>query len=91
MATQAQIAGALGLDTSTVNKILTGRSGEPGIKFRQSTVERVKRTAKRLGYRRKPSKVDLRNAIRTALRTAQADGPALIHEEDVRRLRRLIG
>lgn len=47
-ATQVEIARQVGLDVSSVNKILNRRSGAV---FKQATVEKVFRVAKRLGYR----------------------------------------
>jgi len=47
-ATQVEIARRLGLDVSSVNKILNRRSGAV---FKPATVEKVFRMAKRLGYR----------------------------------------
>jgi len=47
-ATQVEIARQVGLDVSSVNKILNRR---PGVVFKQATVEKVFRVAKRLGYR----------------------------------------
>lgn len=47
MATQVQIARKLGLDVSTVNKIL---HQVPGLKWKPETVEAVFRTARELGY-----------------------------------------
>jgi transcriptional regulator with XRE-family HTH domain len=47
-ATQVEIARRVGLDVSSVNKILNRRSGAV---FKQATVEKVFRVAKRLGYR----------------------------------------
>jgi transcriptional regulator with XRE-family HTH domain len=46
-ATQVEIARRVGLDVSSVNKILNRRSGAV---FKQATVEKVFRMAKRLGY-----------------------------------------
>jgi hypothetical protein len=46
-ATQVEIARRVGLDVSSVNKILNRRSGSV---FKQATVEKVFRVAKRLGY-----------------------------------------
>jgi transcriptional regulator with XRE-family HTH domain len=46
-ATQVEIARRVGLDVSSVNKILNRR---PGPVFKQATVEKVFRVAKRLGY-----------------------------------------
>src|SRR5688572_30606842 len=46
-ATQVEIARQVGLDVSSVNKILNRR---PGAVFKQTTVEKVFRVAKRLGY-----------------------------------------
>lgn len=47
-ATQVEIARQVGLDVSSVNKILNRRSGAV---FKQATVDKVFRVAKRLGYR----------------------------------------
>jgi hypothetical protein len=47
-ATQAEIARQVGLDVSSVNKILNRRSGPV---FKQATVEKVFRVARRLGFR----------------------------------------
>jgi hypothetical protein len=47
-ATQVEIARRVGLDVSSVNKILNRRSGAV---FKKATVEKVFRVAKRLGYR----------------------------------------
>src|SRR5262245_23108531 len=47
MVTQGEIARRLGLDVSSVNKILNKR---PGPVFRKDTIRRVFRTAKELGY-----------------------------------------
>ncbi len=47
-ATQVEIARQVGLDVSSVNKILNRRSGPV---FKQATVEKVFRVAKRLGFR----------------------------------------
>jgi hypothetical protein len=47
-ATQTEIARQVGLDVSSVNKILNRRSGAV---FKQATVEKVFRVAKRLGFR----------------------------------------
>jgi len=47
-ATQVEIARRVGLDVSSVNKILNRRSGAT---FKPATVEKVFRMAKRLGYR----------------------------------------
>jgi transcriptional regulator with XRE-family HTH domain len=46
-ATQTEIARRVGLDVSTVNKILNRRSGPV---FKQTTVAKVFRVAKQLGY-----------------------------------------
>jgi transcriptional regulator with XRE-family HTH domain len=46
-ATQAEVARRVGLDVSSVNKILNRR---PGHVFKKSTVEKVFRAAKELGY-----------------------------------------
>jgi transcriptional regulator with XRE-family HTH domain len=46
-ATQVEIARQVGLDVSSVNKILNRRSGAV---FKQATVEKVFRVAKRLGF-----------------------------------------
>jgi len=48
MATQIDIARHVGLDVSSVNKILHQK---PGSKFREATVDQVFRAAKKLGYR----------------------------------------
>lgn len=45
--TQVEIAARVGLDVSSVNKILNGMRGA---KFREETVARVLRTARRMGY-----------------------------------------
>jgi hypothetical protein len=59
--TQAEIAKRVGLDVSSVNKILSGLSR--GV-FKATTVARVKKAAKRLGYDfTKPSKGTLVNAL----------------------------
>ena len=47
MVTQQQIAETLGLDVSSVNKILNGVRGP---KFRDKTIRRVFSTARLLGY-----------------------------------------
>ena len=47
-ATQVEIAREVGLDVSSVNKILNRR---PRAVFKQATVDRVFRVAKKLGYR----------------------------------------
>jgi hypothetical protein len=47
-ATQVEIARQVGLDVSSVNKILNRRAGAI---FKQTTVDKVFRVAKRLGYR----------------------------------------
>ena len=47
-ATQVEIAREVGLDVSSVNKILNRRSGAV---FKQATVDKVFRVAKRMGYR----------------------------------------
>jgi hypothetical protein len=47
VATQVEIARRVGLDVSSVNKILNRR---PGATFNPATVEKVFRVAKRLGY-----------------------------------------
>jgi transcriptional regulator with XRE-family HTH domain len=47
MVTQGEIARRLGLDVSSVNKILNKR---PGPVFRKETIKRVFKTAKELGY-----------------------------------------
>jgi hypothetical protein len=47
MVTQSQIARQVGLDVSSVNKILNGR---PGVVFRKETVRKVIKVARRLGY-----------------------------------------
>src|SRR5215831_10791620 len=47
-ATQVEIARQVGLDVSSVNKILNRRSGPV---FKKATVEKVFRVAKRLGFR----------------------------------------
>jgi hypothetical protein len=47
-ATQVEIARQVGLDVSSVNKILNRRAGAV---FKQATVDKVFRVAKRLGYR----------------------------------------
>jgi hypothetical protein len=47
-ATQVEIARQVGLDVSSVNKILNRRSGAV---FKRATVEKVLRVAKRLGFR----------------------------------------
>ena len=46
-ASQVEIARRVGLDVSSVNKILNRR---PGAVFKQATVEKVFRVAQRLGY-----------------------------------------
>ena len=48
MATQGDIARHLGLDVSSVNKILHHK---PGAKFRKATVDQVFRAARKLGFR----------------------------------------
>jgi len=48
MATQGDIAKHLGLDVSSVNKILHHK---PGAKFRKATVDQVFRAARKLGFR----------------------------------------
>jgi hypothetical protein len=47
MVTQVELARTLGLDVSTVNKILNRR---PGFRFRKETIRQVFQMAKRLGY-----------------------------------------
>ena len=47
MVTQVELARTLGLDVSTVNKILNRR---PGFRFRKETIRQVFHMAKRLGY-----------------------------------------
>jgi hypothetical protein len=47
-ATQVEIARQVGLDVSSVNKILNRRAGAV---FKQATVDKVFRVAKKLGYR----------------------------------------
>jgi len=47
MVTQVELARTLGLDVSTVNKILNRR---PGFRFRKETVRQVFHMAKRLGF-----------------------------------------
>lgn len=47
MVTQVEIARRVGLDVSSVNKILNQAAGPV---FRKETIERVFRVAKRLGY-----------------------------------------
>jgi len=47
MITQVELARTLGLDVSTVNKILNRR---PGMRFRKETVRQVFQMAKSLGY-----------------------------------------
>lgn len=47
-ATQVEIARQVGLDVSSVNKILNRRQGAV---FKQATVDKVLRMAKRMGYR----------------------------------------
>ncbi len=47
MATQVDIAKEIGLDVSSVNKILNRRAGPV---FKKSTIKRVFAVAKRLGY-----------------------------------------
>ena len=47
MVTQGEIARRLGLDVSSVNKILNKR---PGPVFRKDTIKKVFRTARELGY-----------------------------------------
>lgn len=49
-ATQVQIADEVGLDVSSVNKIL---NMVPGPKFHRDTIKAVRAAARRLGYRRK--------------------------------------
>jgi transcriptional regulator with XRE-family HTH domain len=46
-ATQIDIAKAVGVDVSSVNKILNGKCGPV---FRKSTIDKVFKTAKKLGY-----------------------------------------
>lgn len=52
MVTQADIAKAVGLDISSVNKILNRREGPV---FRKKTIREVFRVAKELGYEIKPN------------------------------------
>ena len=47
MITQVELARTLGLDVSTVNKILNRR---PGMRFRKETVRQVFQTAKSMGF-----------------------------------------
>src|SRR5438132_11550034 len=47
MVTQVELARTLGLDVSTVNKILNRR---PGFRFRKETVRQVFHMAKRMGF-----------------------------------------
>lgn len=49
--TQTAIAKAVGLEVSSVNKILNETKGPV---FRKSTIEKVKRAAKRFGWQPKP-------------------------------------
>ena len=46
-ATQVEVARKVGLDVSTVNKILNRRAGPV---FKKATVEKVFKVAKQLGY-----------------------------------------
>lgn len=59
---QADIAAKVGLDVSSVNKILNEKVGPV---FRESTIRRVKATAKRMGWT--PRKTDLRH-LKTVVR-----------------------
>lgn len=65
--TQGDIAKRVGMDVSTVNKILNKRAGPV---FRKSTIRKVFRTAKRMGYHFKnPSRAGLcRQALLEILR-----------------------
>lgn len=64
--TQQYIANVLGLDVSSVNKILNGKRGHT---FRGTTIQAVKSTARRFGYKLRTgaSKVELVKALRGTL------------------------
>lgn len=51
MVTQVMIAERVGLDVSSVNKILNRKSGP---KFKDETIRKVRRAAKELGYKFNP-------------------------------------
>ena len=92
MTTQKDIAAELGIDVSSVNKILSKNKGG---KFKDETIARVFRTAKRMRYDfAKPSKGRLLEILRELFPESSGEGILAVQRglpiEKVREIRALI-